>query len=245
MIRSIFVVLFILIFFILSIPFFGIEYLIGKKWPKHKDMVMLKVVQGFSRFILFVAGTKLNVIGLENVPTDQPVLYILNHRSLFDILVTLINCPRPTGYIGKIELKKVPVLRSWITNLKGFLLDRNDLKQGLKVILAAIDQVKEGISMAIFPEGTRGKGEDERELLPFHEGSFKIATKTGCLIIPVTINGTSNILEDHFPFIHSTKVTVEYGKPIDPKTLDKEEKKFIGKYTREIMLEMIRKNHIN
>lgn len=63
-------------------------------------------------------------------------------------------------------------------------LDRKDIKQGLKTILTAIEKIKSGISICIFPEGTRNKNKDELELLPFHEGSFKIASKSGCAIHP-------------------------------------------------------------
>ncbi len=70
----------------------------------------------------------------------------------------------------------------------------------LKTILQAIDYVKHGISICIFPEGTRNKGE-ELSLLPFHNGSFKIAEKTGCPIIPMSLNNTCDIFEGHFPFI--------------------------------------------
>lgn len=79
-------------------------------------------------------------------------------------------------------------------------LDRENPKEGLKTILQAIDYVKHGISICIFPEGTRNKGE-ELSLLPFHNGSFKIAEKTGCPIIPMSLNNTCDIFEGHFPFI--------------------------------------------
>ena len=242
MLRSIIGVLAILIFFILSIPTFLVLVIIGKFNPHAKDMASLRIVQGMAHLVLFLSGTKVTLIGKENIPTDRPVLFIMNHRSLFDILLTVVNNPIPPGYIGKKEIQKVPVLGTWLKFLKGYFLDRSDIKQGLKTILAAIEDVKNGTSIAIFPEGTRNRNEKDTDLLEFHEGSFKIATKSGCPIVPVAINGSADILEKHFPFIRSAHVTVEYLKPIETATMARGDMKFIGKQTREIMTETLTRN---
>lgn len=97
-------------------------------------------------------GVHLTVEGKEHVPTDQAVLYIGNHRSIFDIVITYAQCPNLTGYISKDGVNKVPLLGIWMRRLYCLFLDRKDLKQGLKTILTAIDQVKSGISICIFPE---------------------------------------------------------------------------------------------
>lgn len=79
-------------------------------------------------------------------------------------------------------------------------------------------------------------------MLPFHEGSFKIATKTNCPIIPIAISNSANIFEAHFPKISPAKVVVEYGKPIYPDELSKEDKRHIGEYTQNVIREMLIKN---
>lgn len=121
-------------------------------------------------------------------------------------------------------MEKVPLLSTWMKRLHCLFLDRNDLKQGLKTILTAIEKVKSGISICIFPEGTRNKNEDELDMLPFHEGSFKIAAKTNCPIIPMAISGSADIWENHFPRVKKTHVILEYGKPIYIDQLEKEDK---------------------
>ena len=243
MIRTILILVFIVIFLILSLPFFGITWIIGKFSPQAQDRIQLKMMKAASRIILFLAGTKYRIIGKEKIPADQPVLYIINHRSFFDILLTYCLVPGPTGFIGKMSLKKVPVLNLWLTRLHGFFLDREDIRQGLRTILAAIDKVKAGISIAICPEGTRGKDPDERNLLPFHEGSFKIAVKSGCPIVPVVIAGSSNIFEDHFPSVKRTPVIIEILDPIDPGSLTGDDKKFIGRFVSDKMQEVLNRNH--
>ena len=242
MIRLLVIALFLVVFFIFSIPLYLIEWLVGKVNPHARDISSLRIVQGAFKIILFLSGCKLKVIGEEYVPKDEAVLYIGNHRSFFDVVITYARCPGLTGYLAKKEIEKVPFLSMWMRYLYCLFLDRKDIKQGLKTILTAIDHVKQGISIFIFPEGTRSTGADQANLLPFHEGSFKVATKTDCLIVPVAITNTSQILEDHFPFIKSTHVTLEYGKPFRPSELSKEDRKIIGSYTRDIIQEMVKKN---
>ena len=242
MIRFILCVIVVVGFLILSIPILLIEWIIGKFNPMAKEISSLRIIQAVFKFILWVAGTKVTVIGEENVPKDTPVLYIGNHRSYFDIVLTYSRCPIRTGYIAKKEMEHYPLLSNWMRYLHCLFLDRKDIKQGLKTILTAIEKVKSGISICIFPEGTRSKSADETELLPFHEGSFKIATKSGCAIIPMSINNTAEIFEAHMPKIKSTHVVLEYGKPIYVKDLTKEDQKHLGEYTRNIILETLRKN---
>ena len=242
MIRLIFVALFLVIFLILSIPVFLIEWLIGKVNPHARDISSLRIVQGAFYVIAFLSGCHVTVKGMENVPKDEAVLYIGNHRSYFDVVLTYARCPGLTSYMAKKEVARVPLLSTWMRFLHCLLLDRKDIKQGLKTILAAIDLIKNGISVCIFPEGTRSTGPEQTELLPFHEGSFKVATKTDCLIVPMAITNTSRIFEDHIPFIRSTDVVIEYGKPFRPSELTKEQKKGIGGYTRGIIQEMVQNN---
>ena len=242
MIRLIFVALFLVIFLILSIPVFLIEWLIGKVNPHARDISSLRIVQGAFYVIAFLSGCHVTVKGMENVPKDEAVLYIGNHRSYFDVVLTYARCPGLTSYMAKKEVARVPLLSTWMRFLHCLFLDRKDIKQGLKTILAAIDLIKNGISVCIFPEGTRSTGPDQTELLPFHEGSFKVATKTDCLIVPMAITNTSRIFEDHIPFIRSTDVVIEYGKPFRPSELTKEQKKGIGGYTRGIIQEMVQNN---
>ena len=169
------------------------------------------------------------------------MLYIGNHRSFFDVPITYSRCRRLTGFVAKKEIEKVPLLSTWMRFLYCLFLDRDDVRAGLKTILAAIEQVKNGISIFIFPEGTRNKGE-ELSVLPFHDGSFKIAEKTGCAVVPVSINNSVQILEAHFPFIRKTHVVLEYGEPIYPNTLDKEAKKQLGTYCHDLIEATIKKN---
>ncbi len=239
MIRLILIALIIVLFLILSIPILGVEYLIGKSHPQKADLQQLRLIQGIFRFILFVAGAKVTVIGEENVPKDEPVLYVANHRSYFDVVSTYSRCPGLTGYIAKYSMHGIPLLSVWMKRLHCLFIDRSNVKNAMKTILAGIDLIKNGVSVFIFPEGTRNRS--DQQMLPFKEGSFKIAEKTGCAIVPVAILGSAEIFENHIPFVKAGHITLEYGKPIYPKTLDKENQKKIGAYCQHILEDML--NH--
>lgn len=240
MIRFICIVIFVVLFLIVTLPVRIAEQFLHKSSPYASDIRSLRIVQWAFKVILHIAGVKTTVIGEENIP-DEPVLFIGNHRSYFDIILTYSRCRRLTGYVAKKEMEKYPGLSSWMRRLHCLFLDRKNPKEGMKMILEAIDDVKNGISICIFPEGTRNKGE-ELTMLPFRDGAFKIATKSGCAIIPVSLNNTAEIFESHFPKVKKTHVVIEYGKPIYPDQLDKDTKRHIGEYVENIILETIHKN---
>ena len=240
MIRFIIVAITVIGFLILSIPILLIEWIIGKFSPRTKEISSLRIVQGVFKFILWEAGTKVTIIGEENVPKDTPVLYIGNHRSYFDIVLTYSRCPIRTGYIAKKEMERYPLLSNWMKYLHCLFLDRKDIKQGLKTILAAIDKIKSGISICIFPEGTRSQDEDPHE---FKEGSLRPALKAKVPVIPMAISGTADILENNKRFqVKPTTVHITFGQPIYPDQLERAEKKHLGATIREEIIEM-RKKH--
>ena len=240
MIRLVIVAITVIGFLILSIPILFVEWIIGKFSPRTKEISSLRIIQAVFKFILWEAGTKVTIIGEENVPKEEVVLYIGNHKSYFDIIITYARCPGLTGYVAKNDMAKVPLLSLWMKRLYCLFINRDDVKEALKTILAGIDHIKNGISMCIFPEGTRNKTDDL--MLPFKEGSFKMAEKTGCAIVPMAITGSADILENHFPKVKATHVILEYGKPIYPNELDKETKKKIGAHCQGVIEEMLVKN---
>ena len=235
MLRYVIIILFVALFLVGSIPLLLVEWIIGKFNQDLKNKSSMAIVLWASRTILWLAGTKVIVNGEENIPQDTAVLYVGNHRSLFDIPITYVRVPRPTGYIAKLELKKIPVLQFWMSNMHCLFLDRKNIKQGLKTILTGIEKAKSGISVCIFPEGTRNKNNDL--VLPFHEGSFKIAEKAGVPIVPMVLVNTASIFEDHFPKVKKATVIVEYLEPIYLDKLEKEQKKFIGAYVHDLIEE--------
>ena len=240
MIRTIFAVIFVFLFLVLTIPVLFVEWIIGKFNRRAADISSLRIVQWAFKVVLFICGTKVTVLGEENIPKNTPVLYIGNHRSYFDILLTSVRAPRPTGYVAKIEMLRYPLLRNWMRNIRCTFLDRKDVKKGMKTILDNIALLKNGISVCVFPEGTRNR--TSASLLEFHDGSLKMAEKSGCPIVPMAINNSGAIFEDHLPKIVKSHVVIEYCDPIYMEDLSKEEKRFIGKQVADIIVTHYEKN---
>ncbi len=241
MIRLILVALTLLLYLILGIPVLLIEWVIGRWNPRLRDISCLRMVQAAFKLILWFTGTDITYIGRENIPKDQAVLYVGNHNSYFDILLTYSQCPNLTGYVAKSEMLRYPLLRDWMKRLYCLFLDRTDMRAGLQTILTGIDYIKQGISVCIFPEGTRSR---DGQMQPFKEGSMKMAQKTGCPIIPMAITNSAEIFENHLPRVKPCRVIVEYGAPIYPKELSREEQKFLGSYTQKKIQAMLNEHQV-
>lgn len=240
MIRFILLALSVFGFLIFGFPLLAAQNSLGKKDPHARDVESLKIIQFMFRYLLRLCGVTVTVEGLENIPRDTAVLYVGNHRSYFDILVGYTSVPGLMGFVAKKEMLRYPLLRDWMVNVNCLFLDRNDLRAALKTILEGIEKVKSGVSVWIFPEGTRNRNDDITELLPFKEGSLKIAEKSGCPVVPVAMTGTAEIFEKHIPFIRSSHVTIRFGEPFRIKELEKEQQKHSGAYTRDVICGMLR-----
>lgn len=240
MIRFIIAATFLGLYLLISYLIFPIEWVIGKINKRAKDYSSLRIVQWGFRVLLKISGVKITVLGKENIP-DEAALFVGNHRSYFDILLLYVQCERLTGFISKDSMEKFPSLRVWMRYLYCLFLNREDPREGMKTILKAIEYIKQGVSIVIFPEGTRNDGE-ELSMLPFKEGALKIATKTGCPIVPVSINNSADMFENQAPRLKKTHVVIEYGTPIYPKELSRDELKFIGAKCQGIIQETINKN---
>lgn len=241
MIRFILVAVTVIGFLIFSAGLLWKQVRIGKQDKNRMQVESLDIVRAVFKFVLKISGTKVTVKGLENIPTDQAVLYVGNHRSYFDILVGYTTVPTLLGFVAKKEMKRYPLLSDWMANVNCLFLDRENPKEGLKAILEGIQKVKDGVSMWIFPEGTRNRNQDVLELLPFKEGSLKIAEKSGCPVVPVAISGTAEVFESHLPRICPSNVVIEFGKPFYIKDLEPDVKKRSGAYTRDLVIEMLKK----
>ena len=100
MLRFICIVIFLIAYLILTIPVLIVEWIIGKFNLYARDISSLRIVQWGFKVILKITGVRTTVIGEENIP-DEAVLFVGNHRSYFDILLTYSRCRRLTGYIAK------------------------------------------------------------------------------------------------------------------------------------------------
>ncbi len=236
--RSVLVLGFLFLFLVLMIPAHGILVQIGKTNPELRYKIGNAIVYWGFKWELFQAGTKITVEGEENIP-EEPVLFVANHRSYFDILTLHTTSGKRPGFVAKAEMLKLKLLAWWMEDICCLFLDRNDLRSGMQMIKDGAELIKKGHSMVIFPEGTRNKG---NSLMPFKEGSLKMAEKADCPVVPVTLIDTDQLLEVRPGFdIRKGTVKVIYGEPFYMKDLPKEQKKKAGAYVQGIIEETIKR----
>ncbi len=140
-----------------------------------------------------IGGNHYELIGSENIP-DEAVLIVSNHESYFDPLTIVDIFDKQVAMVGKVELTKVPTLKYWSRKFGTEFIDRNDMKQSIRVIISASKTLKSGKNVCIFPEGTRSD-----EQMEFKAGSFKIAQNAKAPILPITIDNTSGVFEANKP----------------------------------------------
>jgi 1-acyl-sn-glycerol-3-phosphate acyltransferase len=196
-----------------------ILWLLGFK--QAMNWAVYRLAWGWAWLLIFLTGCPLTVIGRENIPQGEGVCFVSNHQSIVDIVILLASAGRPIGFIAKKELAWIPFLDLWILLIGGLFIDRVNTRKAVRTIKTGIKRIKSGGAMIIFPEGRRSKG---KGLLPFHSGSFKLATQADAPIVPVVISGSYEVFEKNYQ-VQVVPVTVEFCKPIYTAALPPEERR--------------------
>lgn len=141
------------------------------------------------RFITYRANKGGNVIidvhGQENIPKENGFMFFPNHQGMYDVLAIIDACPKPFSVVAKKEVANIPFLKQVFACMKAYMLDRNDVRQAMEVIINVAKEVRNGRNYLIFAEGTRSK--NGNQVQDFKGGSFKSATKARCPIVPVAL----------------------------------------------------------
>lgn len=148
--------------------------------------------------------------GVENIPQEDGFIFYPNHQGLYDVLAILEACPRPFSVVMKKEVANIPFLKQVFACMKAIALDRDDVRQAMKVILQVSEEVKKGRNYLIFAEGTRSR--KGNQLLDFKGGSFKSAIKAQCPIVPVAIIDSYKSFDTNS--IQKLTVQVHFLKPL-------------------------------
>lgn len=152
------------------------------KYSDYEHFVFLKYIVKRAN-----KGGNVNILvtGTENVPKEDGFIYFPNHQGLYDVLAMVEASPKPLAAVPKKELKDIPFLKQVLKCMKSFTIDREDVRQAMKVIASITEEVKKGRNFLIFAEGTRSK--KGNETLEFKGGSFKAATRAKCPVVPVAL----------------------------------------------------------
>ena len=217
-----------------------LKYLKKRGNKEEIDQYINKSVVGWANFIVKTIGIKINKKGLENVPKGA-CLFVGNHQGLLDVPVIVSSLDRYVGFVAKKEMLKLRILTYWMKEMKCVFMDRQNIRAAVKTINEGVQNLKNGYSMLIFPEGTRSRGE---KLGDFKKGSMKLGVKAGVPIVPIVIDGTYKIREANGGKIKAAEVDLIICPPIYPKELSKEEQNNLSETIKDIIqkeLEKVRK----
>jgi len=167
-------------------------------------------IQWIMKRAVAAGNIDLQVFGQEHIPAENGFLMVGNHQGLFDVVALVATYDGPLACVFKQELSNVPLLKQIIACTKSFAMDRDDVRQSLEVIRAVTQEIAAGRNYLIFPEGTRSKLGNQ--MLEFHGGSFRCATKSKCTIVPIALIDCFKVLDQKGS--KPVQVQLHYLKPI-------------------------------
>lgn len=209
--------------------------------PNRHSGIYDKVAHGWSRLILWVAGTKVAVYGLENIPKNQPVVFVSNHQSWFDIWILAGNLPGQVRFVAKKELGRIPILGRAMRSAGHIIIDRQNRQAALAAYEEASATINSGMSAVVFAEGTRSR---TGELLPFKKGPFVLAIAAQVPVVPVYCAGTFELLPKGSLRVRPKPVAVVVGKPMSTLNLRYEDRDRFMADVR-LVIERLREDGLN
>lgn len=229
MIRSLYIILTSVLFtFICSI----IAIVIGL-FKSYSDS-MDNFIRFWAKFILSLSGIKIEIIGRENLNPEKPVVYLSNHGSLFDILAAVYSIPGTVRFIAKKELFRIPFFAQGMKLAGMIKIDRGNSAKARKTIEQAIGIMRKGVSVIIFPEGTRSR---EGNIRPFKKGGIILAINGNFPIIPITISGSFHIMKKNSLYLRKGKIKVHFAEPISTDSYQVSDRNTLVKIVRNIIID--------
>ena len=181
--------------------------------PFDRDGILAYRISRFWAWgILKLCGIRLVVQGLEGLDPNRQYIFIANHQSYIDIPVLVQALSQfQLRWIAKKELFWVPLFGWVLWSSKHIIVDRSSLSRAMNSLSRARERIEKGISVVVFPEGTRSHHGD---LLPFKRGGFLLAFKSQTPIVPVTIKGSGAVWSRGDWRIRSGEIEIVMGKPV-------------------------------
>ncbi len=199
---------------------------------KQSDDLTDRFTRWLARQLFYITGSAICVSGQENVPGDEPVLFVSNHQSHMDSVIIHGFICKPKGFVSIIEVLKVPVIRTWMRFMKCVFLDRSNIRQSLGCLEQCVEILKQGHSMVIFPEGKLNEGGPVAE---FKKGCLKVAQKAGVAIVPVTLRNSYTVMNKNGSRIKAAAVECIISGPVHVKDAGNSEKELMNT-VREIIV---------
>lgn len=187
-------------------------------------------------FVLRLVGARLEVDISPRNDFSQPVLFVANHRSFYDIPALVGSIPSNLHFLAKKEVRKIPFLGLYAAAMGMVFIDRSDSEASRASVDLMSELLQEGASMASYPEGTRSRS---GELQPFKTGSFVAAIKAGVPVVPVSISGSERVLPADGFSPRPGLIRVSIGEPIPTAHLSLEDRRELADEARRQVEEML------
>ena len=213
--------------------FWGLIAIITSFFTRTGDPVHI-VARIWARSILFVSRTKVTVNGLANIDPTQSYVYMSNHQSNFDIPVLLAYLPVQFRWLAKAELFKIPIFGRAMRGAGYVKIDRFNQEAAFESLNEAAEKMKNGVSVMIFPEGTRSR---DGKIRPFKKGGFVMAVDAGVPIVPVVLKGTWTLMDKSSLKINTGEVSLNLKAPIATTDYTRENKDDLVKSVRAVIRE--------
>ena len=194
---------------VISLTFAALEIL---TLPFHRGGFLFHALaRGWAHSVLFICGVKVQTVGRENVDFTRSYVYVSNHASMFDIPAIVAGIPDQIRIVYKKELEVIPLF-GWGLKWGSYIgIDRGKGSDAVRSLEEAVGKIRNGASVLLYAEGTRTL---DGKLQPFKRGAFNLAVKAGVPVVPLTVNGSFNILRKHSFVIRPGKITLVLGRPI-------------------------------
>jgi len=228
---------FIYLWVVLSTLVLGIIAIIISFFSRTGNMVHL-IARIWGRGILFVSRIKVSVQGLAHIDPSRSYVYMSNHQSNFDIPVLLAHLPVQFRWLAKAELFKIPIFSRAMRGAGYIRIDRSNRESAIQSLNEAAAKMKDGVSVMIFPEGTRSR---DGKIRPFKKGGFVMAVDTGVPIVPVILRGTWPIMTKSSWRINTGTVSLKIEKPVDTTGYSRETKDDLIEMVRSVICEEFEK----
>ena len=210
----------------LAVPLFLIDRKRAPNW----------VARNWIGWVLATCGVRVEAEGLEHLRAGQPCVIMSNHQSVFDIAAIVSTLPIPWRSVAKRELVRVPFFGWALALADQVVIDRGDREQAVASLKRAAARIRGGVSVIIFPEGTRSPDARLKPIESFKSGGFHLAIEAGVPIVPTTVSGSHRITPKRSLKIHSGPIKVHYGEPIPTAHLTIEDRHELKRRVRDALL---------
>lgn len=224
------------LFGIPSTAFFTLAALVGGLFRARRGYFDW-VHRNWGRSMLGLAGVRVEVQGLERLPPDEALILAANHQSWFDIVAIFASLPVSLRFVAKKEISRVPLFAQAIRAAGHVFLDRKNRAKAVAAMREAGERMRDqGLSMVLFPEGTRSP---DGRLLPFKKGSFVLAIETGATLVPIAMDGGRLIMPKGRLRVRSGQMRIRCGDAIPLAGLTKDDRDPVLEATEEQISEML------